>query len=132
VIIYAVILFTATLTIDVATDYRRWLRGKPINHTRGVVLRLIGLLPAVWCLALPLPINFKVQTSAILMTGFLYMNLFDGLFNILRGFPWFYAGSNGPEDGKIENLLQKYPWLQAVKIIGAVVAIVWYVIIKSP
>jgi hypothetical protein len=130
VILYAIILFTATLTIDLATDYRRWLRGKPINHTRGAVLRLIGLLPAV--VLLSWHGSFWLIVAATLMTGFLYINLFDGLFNILRGFPWFYPGSDGPEDGVVENLLQKYPWLQAVKVMGAVVAIVWYVIIKSP
>jgi hypothetical protein len=127
VIIYAIILLAATLTIDLATDYRRWLRGKPINHKRGAVLRLIGLIPAV--VLLSWHGSLWLIIAATLMTGLLYMNLFDGLFNILRGFPWFYAGSNGPEDGVIENLLQEYQWLQVVKIIGAVAATIWYVLL---
>lgn len=105
-LVIAAILFLATLTIDLVIDIRKWKREDyTVNHKKKWV-RGFGLVPAAillswdnWWLLIPSP-------GLIL---FLYWLLFDGLYNLLRGFGWWYMGSDDEDDAETDNFLQRLP-----------------------
>lgn len=121
-IILASILFTIVTIAWIFIDLQYWYRNKSINHNNRFWLRLFTLFPSAFFYAMEIGlINLWLTLP---MVGIAFMVIFDGFFNIFRNLPVLYHGSDGPEDGVIENLLQKYPFLQYVKAIAAV-GIVW-------
>lgn len=114
----ATILFLIVTTAWIVIDFNQWKRGKPINHNNRFWLRIFTLLPSAVFYAVGIGIINIWLTLP--MAGMAFMAIFDSAFNLARKLPVFYPGSDGPEDGVIENLLQKYPWLQYVKVIVAV------------
>ena len=132
----AVILFVATLTIDLVTDYKIWLNNhKTIDHDRGTWLRAIGLVPAIILFTLSVGWSFPYWLIAslisFLVVGFNYWNLFDGIFNLLRGYSWLFTGSDDPDDSKSDNFLQSISLTEHIllKLGGSVVFILLYIFI---
>lgn len=124
---WGIILFIATLIVDLITDYRRHLKGTGINHTRGAILRLIGLVPAGIFLSFSktfqvLPHIWVVPLLMICM----YWIIFNGFFNVLIGQKWGYLGTTAWLDRKE----QEYPWLTPGKYIGAVASIIMFIILQ--
>lgn len=134
-IFLAIILFIATLAIDVITDYRRWLNSRSIDHNRGVWLRAIGLIPCIILLTLSIGWAFPwwliSGLISFLVVGFNYWNIFDGIFNVLRGYGWFFAGSDDPDDARSDDFLQALSLTEGIliKVGGSVVFIIIYFII---
>lgn len=116
----AIFVFIAVLLIDLFTDYQLWKHKKPINHTRGSLLRLIGLAPCVILLRL----------SSTPLIFFLYWTLFDGLFNIIRKQPFWSTGTNDPDDALTDNFLQQLSLKQhmIVKLGGIAISFIFYII----
>lgn len=114
------ILFVGTLVYDLKTDLALWKEGKPINHKRGLILRLLGLIPAILLIGWP----------SFLFVGFLYWFLFDGYFNTERNFDWWFTGSDDKDDAKTDDFLQKLTLRQhkLVKIGGIILGAILYVI----
>jgi hypothetical protein len=129
--IYLCIILFALITAGfIIWDYSYWLKHKAINHNNRFWLRAISFVPvAGWFAYLAGGSYLWALFISLVMVASVFQNLFDGIFNILRGLPWFFPGSDGPEDGKIENLLQKYPWLQWVKVGIAIVSLIIYSIL---
>lgn len=121
-IILGVAIFVATLLYDLYTDIKLWKEDKPVKHTKGTILRCIGLIPAIILIGWP----------SIMLVGFAYWLLFDGLFNTRRGFNWWFTGSDDPDDAKMDNLLQTLTLLQhkALKIGGLGIGLILYLIIN--
>jgi hypothetical protein len=119
----AILLFILTIGIDLYTDYKIWKKDepikKPVNHLRGSLLRLIGLVPAIILLG----------WVSLFLIGFLYWFLFDGLFNRIRKFDWWFTGSDGIKDAKSDNFIRKLKvWQhQTIKITGIVLSLVVYI-----
>lgn len=123
----AVIIFAATLLIDVYTDIKRWKKGVvtddvKISHIRGALLRSFGLAPVI----------FILGWQSIPAVGFLYWFLFDGLFNHIRGFNWWFTGSDDKNDAKTDDFLQsisltKQKW---IKIGGTIISVILYIILS--
>jgi len=95
--ILSAIIFLAILGVDLLTDLRRYLKREKINHVRGFLLRIAGLIPSV--VFLP---HDHVLGAAV--EGLLYMTLFNGLFNIMIGQNWFYIGSTSWIDKQMRKL----------------------------
>ena len=124
----AIILFLLTLTIDMVIDIRKWKRENyKVNHNKKWI-RGVGLVPAVVLLSWH---NWWLLIPAIPMVLFLYWLLFDGLYNTLRRFPWFYTGTDDPDDAKTDNFLQRLKLWQhiAVKVGGVVLFTIIYILI---
>lgn len=102
-----VILFFVVLGVNLYVDYKTWKKGIAINHKRGAILRVLGLAP----------IPFLIGWSVLGLVLSLYWFLFDGLFNIIRGFGWWFTGSeDGKDDAKTDNFLQRLKLWQHVTI----------------
>lgn len=104
--VIAAILFLATLTIDLVIDIRKWKREDyKVNH-RKKWIRGFGLVPAAILLSWQ---NWWLLLLSPGLILFLYWLIFDGLYNILRRFGWWYLGSDDPDDAETDNFLQRLP-----------------------
>lgn len=120
----AVILFISVLAFDVFSDYAKWLEGESVKHTKEFFLRLALLSPSLLILILWKGESYIVITGVTLaMVGFVYWSLFDGFYNLIRKFNFFFTGSDDPDDAISDNLLQSIPkWAQiCIKIGGSIV-----------
>lgn len=105
--IYGIIIWLITLVIDLWTDVRLWYKKKKVNHVRGALLRLLGLIPACY---------FAKWFAPVLL--FAFWISFNGFYNILTGQKWFRKGTTAK--------LDKLPvWVPYVGLVASV--IVWYV-----
>jgi hypothetical protein len=118
------------LAIDLMNDYSKWLKNRVVKHKREAWMRSVFLIPSIICFSSGL--ELWQQLIPVLMLIFWYWLLFDGIYNILRGFKWFFTGSDDKDDAISDNFLQRLkPWQHiAVKIGGAIVCTVGYIIIK--
>lgn len=121
-VILGIVIFLCTFIIDLYTDFNLWKENKPVNHKRGAILRLLGLIPA----------NILIGLAAIPLLGSLYWFLFDGFYNVLRGFNWWFTGSNDVDDAKTDDFLQRLkPWQhQAIKIGAIILSLTFYLMVK--
>ena len=64
----------------------------------------------------------------VTMTGTWYWLLFDGIYNRIRGFNWWFTGSNDRDDAGTDNFLQSIPlWLHVtIKVAGALASSIIY------
>ncbi len=85
--IWAALIFYGVLTVDLWTDLRRYFSGKKINHFRGFLLRIVGLLPSVYLLP-------HDRLTGAGLEGILYLILFNGIFGVFIGRGWFYLGDS--------------------------------------
>jgi hypothetical protein len=111
-IITGIFLVIATLGIDVFTDVRLFYKKKRVNHFRGALLRLIGLIPAVYLLG----------WLSIPMIGFWYMTLFNGVYNLFIGQRWEFVGTTA----KLDRIQRKHNWLRYVKYAGLILSTILY------
>lgn len=108
--ILGVAIFFLVLAVDLFTDVRLFYKKKKVNHTRGLILRLIGLAPGIYLLG----------WLVIPAMGFLYLILFNGFYNVLIGQRWGFIGSTA----KLDRLQAKVPkW---IKYAGFVVFLLIY------
>lgn len=114
--ILAVVIFAATLAIDLFTDVRRYYQRREVNHARGVVLRLFGLVPAC--------IFGGWYFIPVALLG--YWVLFNGLYNVLTGREWFYKG----QTAYLDKLERKHPWIVPVKYALFIASIIFYVLVR--
>lgn len=127
----AVISFFAILAWDVITDYRKWLKHHSVDHGAEAWLRiLLMIVPTVFfCIAHTPEFDIWVLTNVGFMQFFTFWLLFDGLYNKLRGYGWWFAGSDDQDDPFLDDLIQKYPKLAAIlKVAGAVIFITIYIL----
>lgn len=89
--IWSAVIFFAVLAIDLFTDLRLFFKRKPVNHTRGLILRLIGLAPSVYLLP-----HDRIIGAAL--EGMLYLTLFNGIWGLVTGNGWFYIGDTARVD----------------------------------
>lgn len=121
-----VVIFFIVLSTDLFTDLRI---GDKVNHQRGALLRFIGLIPCILCFVRYKKATFVSALFTLAMVGFNYMNLFDGFYNVFRGYNWFFTGSeDGAGDAMSDNFFQSIPlWaIISIKLVGSVASIFLY------
>lgn len=100
-------------TVKIAVDYRTWLRKRNqvnsksmINHTKEWFFMALGCLPGLFIFATGSD-NFWLGGSlaAGMYIAFLWL-YFDGGFNLVRGFPFFYTGSGEATAAKSDKFLR--------------------------
>lgn len=84
----------------------------------------IGLQPSGWELL------FAPLVSTALV-AFVWWTGFDGWFNNIRRFNWWYNGTDDPEDAKTDDILQGMELWQhiALKLGGTLIFITLYIIL---
>ncbi len=118
----AIISFIAVLAWDIASDYRKWLRQKSVAHAKEAWLRCLLLIPSIVIFTIAHPGNsWWHLVYTLLMCFFVYWLIFDGIYNKLRGYDWWFTGSNDPDDAATDNFLQSIPkWLHILIKLGGV------------
>ena len=111
--IIAFMIFKLTLLVDLVTDVRLYFGRKKVNHVRGAILRILALSPVVYLLG----------WQSIPMLFFLYMVLFNGLYNRCIGQKWEFLGTTS----FLDRIQSKYRILVLVKYIGLITSITFYI-----
>lgn len=127
----AVISFLAVLAWDVITDYRKWLIHRAVDHGAEAWLRvLLMIVPTVlFCISHTPQFDIWVLANVALMEFFTFWLLFDGLYNRIRGYGWWFAGSDDEDDAWLDNIIQAWPWMaKIIKITGAILFVTIYII----
>lgn len=109
-IILGIFLWLITLAMDLITDHRLRLQKRPVNHLRGALLRLIGLVP----------VTILLPFEWIGVVWFGYWVIFEGLNNLMNGQLWDYIGETAWSD----KLIRRHPLLGCVKYAGLAGSIV--------
>jgi hypothetical protein len=112
-IILGIILFIGVLVWDVKTDYNKWLKGIPINHTKEAWIRAAMLIPSFLLLFLPTSLTItglllKPIVVALFMSS-TYLLFFDGFYNKHRNFNWWFLGGVDDGDAWTDVQLRKLP-----------------------
>lgn len=108
-IILGLICFVIVLQWDVKSDYDKWTKNIPVDHTKEAWQRALYLLPSFILLFIPLWFNIL---GAIVVAGWMsttYLLLFDGLYNQKRGYNWWFTGGVDPDDAWWDKLQRKIP-----------------------
>jgi hypothetical protein len=140
-IFLATILFLAVLAWDIVSDYKKWLKERSVNHSKEWWIRVLALLPCIAILCWPKLIDIasasllmavcfwliSIASSALIVAVYFWL-LFDGLYNVIRGYNWWYTGTDDVDDAKTDNLLQRLTLWQHIllKIGGCVAATILY------
>jgi hypothetical protein len=128
-------LFFGLLIYKLHNNFRKWRNGyKTVKHSKEWVYVAISEMIVA---GIPLIISSEANlflTIAIVegMIGFWFWLLFDGIYNLIRKFPFFFTGSeDGKEDAKTDNFLQKLSLWQhvCVKIIPVILFTYLFIII---
>jgi len=127
----AIIIVLFITFVKLIYDYYLWLDNKPVNHRKEWLIVAISSTPSIfvfakesdliWCYSIPL--------SAVMIALFIWL-FFDGLYNVLRGYNYWFTGSNDPDDAKMDNLLQGLKLWQhiTVKTVPLILLIFIYVL----
>lgn len=123
--IIAIMLYIVLFSYILQTHLELWEQGKTINHTKWLLYRQIGFIPIVLGLLIAKgDFNLLLIIATFGLLNSVWWLLFDGLFNIKRGFNWWYNGSFGEEevDGSwFDSLLKNLkPWQDGLIKIGLI------------
>lgn len=129
--ITAFAIINLTLAINLYLHYRRWLErntGIRVNHLKSAAVRSVGfIIAAIFILEFP-----KVIAGTIFHACYFWL-LFDGLYNIVRNYPFWQIGTVEKDEAKTDNLLRRVtPVQHKILKIGLVLAsaLVYAVTIK--
>ena len=109
--IIAIAIVCAVIALKLITNYRKWLRKRPVNHgLEWVVMAALSAYPIyVFTVKHSLPFYISGPLSAIMVMGFIWF-WFDGLYNVIRGYNWWFTGTDDADDAKSDKLLKSMPF----------------------
>lgn len=124
----ATVLAALVLWWDIKADFRYWKEERPINHSNQGFKRLMLLTPSIIMFAIP--VAWWAVAITFFMVCFWYWLLFDGLLSNKKRFNFWSLGSDGPEDGKLDNFLQSLKKWQhiSIKIGGSLIFTTIYIL----
>ena len=128
----AIILLLAALGYKLIHDLKLYMSNRSVNHKLGWVTMVLMCSPSIvlftlssnffWYLALPI--------SAGMCSAFIWL-WFDGIYNLYRGYGFWFTGSNDKDDAASDNILQSIPlWAQVILKTVPLISLV-YIYIKS-
>lgn len=109
--------------------YGLWLKRKPVNHTVEWCLMALACIYSIIVFAKHSTLYWVWGgiLSAIIIADFIWF-FFNGLYNTLRGYGWWFTGSGG-KDGAITDMFLKRlkTWQQKVlEIVPLAISIIIY------
>lgn len=114
------ILLALAIAFNVWYDYRLWLKEKRRPHKKGWRLKAVTSIPAIVTLSWVGGYDWYYDGGlSVFMSMSWFVFWFDGLYNVFRGFEFFYLGTNDNDDAKTDNFFQSIPiWVGiAIKIV---------------
>lgn len=133
-IVWAVISFFVALFAHLYFDFNRWKAKKPIDHSKKwrTLLWVALLTPSIYLFVIVHPGNhFLVAVNVLLMEFFVYVFLYDGLYNNWRHFDWWFTGSDdGNQDAVTDSFWRSIgkTKTQIVKISGMIIFTATYIV----
>lgn len=117
----AILITIVTLVFKLINNYNRWKREDyTIKHFKEWIIMIVVNIPSivVFTMESKLLWYFAAPLSGAMIAFFLWL-FFDGIYNLLRKYNFWFTGSDDKDDAKSDNFLQSIPvWLQAVIKIG--------------
>lgn len=114
-LLFAAIFLICIVMIKIFHDYTFWKKEQPIDHPkewRGMaflstvpMLIMTAETSLQWWFSIPL--SFSIIALIIWL-------LFDGGYNLIRKFNWWFTGSNDPDDAKTDDFLQKLTLIEHI------------------
>jgi hypothetical protein len=137
-IIIACILFVAVLLYTVDRHYKLWRTAQqqpnageatPIKHKPEYRLRIMLLLPSIACFIHASSWQIISAVATLLMVGFLFWFLFDGLSNLKRGKDWWFIGTIDKDESTFDNIKRWLGpvWTKIVQISFAIGSVLLYI-----
>jgi hypothetical protein len=138
-ILLAILIPLLVIATKLALNYRMWLRreikgtsNKTVKHSIEWGLMATACLYSVYLLSTfsKLQIWFSFPLSAALEMAFIWL-VFDGLYNKLRGFNWWFTGSVDKDDAVTDTFLHSLSLRQhiAIKTIPLIVFLITYLVL---
>lgn len=133
-IILALISFFVALFAHLYFDFNRWKQHRPIDHSKKwrTVLWVALLVPSIYFFTAAHSGSWLwVLANVLLMEFFIYVFLYDGLYNSWRHFDWWFTGSDdGNQDAVTDSFWRSIGkgWTQMIKISGMIVTTVVYIV----
>jgi hypothetical protein len=127
-----VILFLAVLAWDILSDYKKWLKNSSVEHTKEAWLRMLLLSPSIIGFTIFHPVkHWGILVLSIFMVLSIFWYLFDGFYNKIRGFDWWFSGSIDEDESKFDNFLRWLGgfWGKVIKIGGIIIFTVLYILL---
>jgi len=112
ILTFALFLFFGALVFWLDIDVTRWYHNKPILHKREWLFKAYTCVPSIIILGFDHHTwHWYLAAIATLMLAAWWWLLFDGFYNIRRvvggkRVPWFFTGTNDPDDAVADNFLQ--------------------------
>jgi len=136
-IILPILIFLLTLVGKLLFDSHQGFKKRNAINTKSITNHPLETVFVVICLigsgilfAMHLPLNWAVTFLIIFfMQFFVFWTLFDGGYNKLRGFNFWFNGSRDPDDSKLDRVLMAMPkWMQiCLKLLGCITFIWLYI-----
>lgn len=132
-IIYAIILFFVALGIHLIADYKRWLKDRKIDHRKKLrtALWMVLLSPSIYLFTVSHHGTwYWVLACVLLMEFFCYVLIYDGLYSVLRGFNFWFLGSEDEGDAITDNFWQSIGvwYTKIIKITGSLLWVGVYIV----
>ena len=115
-----IIIPVLTLIVKLFDNYKKWLKHISPKHSKEWWIMVVVNIPSivVFTMESKLIWYFAAPLSGAMIAFFLWL-FFDGIYNLLRKYNFWFTGSDDKDDPKSDNFLQSIPvWLQAVIKIG--------------
>jgi len=126
----AIILPIIIVAVKLLLNYQLWEKGKPVKHTKEWWIMAVGCVPSIVLFTKLSPVIWYIvaPVSAAMIAFFIWL-FFDGLYNVIRKFNWWFPGSNDADDAKTDNFLQRLKLWQhvAIKVGGLILFITLYI-----
>ena len=104
-VVAAIVILLLTIYFKVAYDFKLWQRHLPINHAKEIAIVSIPVGVSVFLFGYASGFAFPYNyLAAIFLCGSWYMFLFNGLYNLVRHFNWWFIGT--PDDN--DSLTEKF------------------------
>lgn len=117
ILFLGIIFFLLVFGFDLISDFKKWITHRSVDHTFEAWQRAIFLIPSIILFHLSCPNQqLKSLLIIILFLFFTYWLFFDGFYNKLRGYDWWFMGSDDKDDAKLDNL-QQWLGLKCTKIL---------------
>lgn len=136
-VLYGAIFLQLVLAAKLWYDIRLWRRKeiegistKTVIHWKEWILMAAGAVPSIWNFAVHINLQwYYAWLIAGWCCAFYLWTMFDGLYNIFRGFVWSFTGSVDKDDSQTDKFLRRFPvWLQqAVKWVPFVGLIILFI-----
>jgi hypothetical protein len=134
----ACFLFVVVLIYSVQRHYKLWRTAQqqpnageatPIKHAFEFRMRILMLLPVCALFIHAKSWTVLIGSATILMIGFVFWFLFDGLSNLKRGKDWWFIGTIDKDESSFDNVKRQLGpvWTKIIQISLAAVSVLLYI-----